>query len=145
VHIQGAYTASRRTYGAPPLHSELHAQGVAAERHRIARLMRREAIVACTERRFRWTATARAELPAAPDRLRRDFRAGALPRQRRGRKLLSHPQDRAGLPAALSHGRGGAVAIFKYIAAFYNLARRHSSNGYRSPDEHEAQYVVSRT
>ena len=56
-------------------------QGVAAGRHRIARLMRREGIVACTERRFRWTATARAELPAAPDRLRRDFTAAA-PNQR---------------------------------------------------------------
>jgi transposase InsO family protein len=36
-------------------------------------------------------------------------------------------------------------AIVDYIAAFYNRTRRHSSNGYRSPDEHEAQYVVSRT
>ena len=60
---------------------ELHAQGVAAGRHRIARLMRQAGIVACTERRFRWTATARAELPAAPDRLRRDFTAAA-PNQR---------------------------------------------------------------
>jgi putative transposase len=81
VHIQAAYTASRRTYGAPRIHHELHAQGVAAGRHRIARVMRREGIVACTERRFRWTATARAELPAAPDRLRRDFTAAA-PNQR---------------------------------------------------------------
>ena len=81
VHIQTAYTASRRTYGAPRIHRELHARGVAAGRHRIARLMRREGIVACTERRFRWTATARAELPAAPDRLRRDFTAAA-PNQR---------------------------------------------------------------
>ena len=53
VHIQAAYTASRRTYGAPRIHHELHAQGVAAGRHRIARLMRREGIVACTEHRFR--------------------------------------------------------------------------------------------
>ena len=53
VHIQAAYTASRRTYGAPRIHHELHAQGVTASRHRIARLMRREGIVACTERRFR--------------------------------------------------------------------------------------------
>jgi len=81
VHIQAAYTASRRTYGAPRIHHELQAQGVAAGRHRIARLMPREGIVACTERRFRWTATARAELPAAPDRLRRDFTASA-PNQR---------------------------------------------------------------
>ncbi len=70
-----------QSYGAPRIHRELQAQGVAAGRHRIARLMRREGIVACTERRFRWTATARAELPAAPDRLRRDFTAPA-PNQR---------------------------------------------------------------
>ena len=81
VHIQAAYTARRRTYGAPRIHQELQARGVAVGRHRIARLMRREGIVACTERRFRWTATARAELPAAPDRLRRDFTAAA-PNQR---------------------------------------------------------------
>jgi transposase InsO family protein len=81
VHIQAAYTASRRTYGAPRIHHELHAQGVPAGRPRIARLMRREGIVACTERRFRGTATARAELPAAPDRLCRDFTAAA-PNQR---------------------------------------------------------------
>ena len=37
------------------------------------------------------------------------------------------------------------LAIFEYIAAFYNRTRRHSSNDYRSPDEHEAHYVVSRT
>jgi transposase InsO family protein len=43
--------------------------------------MRREGIVASTERRFRWTATARTELPAAPDRLRRDFTAAAPDRR----------------------------------------------------------------
>ena len=81
VHIRTAHATSRRTYGAPRIHQELRAQGVATGRHRIARLMRREGIVACTERRFRWTATARAELPAAPDHLRRDFTAAA-PAQR---------------------------------------------------------------
>ncbi len=37
------------------------------------------------------------------------------------------------------------LAIFEYIAAFYNRTRRHSTNSYRPPDAHEAQYVVSRT
>ena len=37
------------------------------------------------------------------------------------------------------------LAIFEYIAAFHNRTRRHSNNGYRSPDEHEAHYAVSRT
>jgi putative transposase len=77
VHIRAAHTPSRQTYGAPRIHQDLQARGVACGRHRVARLMRQAAIVACTERRFRWTATARAELPAAPDRLRRDFHADA--------------------------------------------------------------------
>jgi putative transposase len=66
VHIQAAYTASRRTYGAPRIHHELRAQGVAAGRHRIARLMRREGIVACTERRFLGTATRRTSYRKVP-------------------------------------------------------------------------------
>jgi transposase InsO family protein len=37
------------------------------------------------------------------------------------------------------------LAIFDYIAAFYNRTRRHSHNGLRSPDEQEASYVVSST
>ena len=37
------------------------------------------------------------------------------------------------------------LAIFEYIAAFYNRTRRHSSNAYRSPDQQEAQYVISST
>jgi putative transposase len=37
------------------------------------------------------------------------------------------------------------LAIFEYIAAFYNRTRRHSSNDYRSPDQHEAAYAASRT
>jgi putative transposase len=241
VHIRTAHATSRRTYGAPRIHQELRAQGIAAGRHRIARLMRREGIVACTERRFRWTATARAELPAAPDRLRRDFTAAApnqrwvaditsvrtgqgwlhlaivldlyarrivgwamapildqqlatdalamaLADRRPAPGLLVHsdrggpylatrvPQQLAAHRAIASTSRPGRcldnavaesffhtlktelvyqhryrtreearLAIFEYIAAFYNRTRRHSTNGYRSPDEQEARYLVSRT
>jgi putative transposase len=239
VHIRTAHAASRRTYGAPRIHQDLRAHGVPAGRHRIARLMRREGIVACTERRFRWTATARAELPAAPDRLRRDFTAAAPDRrwvsditsvrtgqgwlhlavvldlyarrivgwamaplldqalahealamalaERRPRPGLVFHSDRGGpflslrvqqlvqrlglIPSTSRPGRcldnavaesffhtlktelvyqhryrtreEARLAIFEYIAAFYNRTRRHSSNGYRSPDDHEAQYAVS--
>jgi putative transposase len=239
VHIRAAHAASRRTYGAPRIHQELRAQGLPPGRHRIARLMRREGIVACTERRFRWTATARAELPTAPDRLRRNFTAEA-PDQRwvsditsvrtgqgwlhlavvldlYARRIvgwamaplldqrLAHEAlgmalaERQPAPGLLFHSdRGGPflslgvrdlarraglilstsrpgrcldnavaesffhtlktelvyqhryrtreeahLAIFEYIAAFYNRTRRHSTNGYRSPDEQEAQYAVS--
>lgn len=241
AHIRAAHAASRRTYGAPRIHQELQARGVPAGRHRIARLMRREGIIACTERRFRWTATARAELPAAPDRLRRDFTAMApdqrwvsditsvrtgqgwlhlaivldlyarrivgwamaplldqrlahealamaLLARRPAPGLLFHSDrggpfrslrlqqlaQRAGLSLSTSrpgHCLDNAVAesffhtlktelvyqhryrtreeahlaIFDYIAAFYNRTRRHSSNAYRSPDDQEAQYAVSGT
>jgi transposase InsO family protein len=37
------------------------------------------------------------------------------------------------------------LAIFDYIAAFYNRIRRHSSAGHRSPADHEARYAVSAT
>ena len=241
VHIRAAHLASRRTYGAPRIHHELRAQGIATGRHRIARLMRREGIVACTERHFRWTATARAELPAAPDRLRRDFTAAA-PNQRwvaditsvrtgqgwlhlavvldlyarrivgwatadsltqelvhralalalterRPRPGLIFHSDRGGqflslrvqqltqrYGLILSTSRPGRcldnavaesffhtlktelvyqhryrcredarLAIFDYIAAFYNRTRRHSHNGYRSPDAYEALYAPSST
>jgi len=77
VHIRAAYVRGRQAYGAPRVHQELVQQGIRCGRHRVARLMRREGIVACTERRFRWTATPRTELPAAPDHLQRDFTAAA--------------------------------------------------------------------
>ena len=240
VHIRAAYTASRRTYGAPRIWHGAPGAGRRVGRHRIARLMRQEGIVACTERRFRWTATARAELPAAPDRLRRDFTAAApnqrwvaditsvrtgqgwlhlaivldlyarrivgwamapvldqhlaadalamaladrrplpgllstptggavsrhpgaaaargsprdrqhqstrpLSRQRGGRELLPYPQDRTGLPAPLPHARGGAPGDLRVHRGLLQPLRRHSSNGYHSPDEHEAHHVRSRT
>jgi transposase InsO family protein len=47
----------------------------ACGRHRVARLMRYEGIVSRTQKHFRWTSTKRSELPAAPDRLKRCFRA----------------------------------------------------------------------
>jgi len=241
VHIRAAYARGRQAYGAPRIHQELVRQGVACGRHRVARLMRREGIVACTERRFRWTATPRAELPAAPDRLRRDFRADAPDRRwvsditsvRTGQgwlhlavvldlysrrvvgwamagtltqelvreALAMALADRRPAPGLLFHSdRGGQylaasvqrlveshglvpstsrpgrcldnavaesffhtlktelvyqhryrtreaarLAIFDYIAAFYNRTRRHSSVGYRSPEEHEAEYAVRGT
>ena len=239
VHIRAAYARGRRTYGAPRVHQDLIQQGIACGRHRVARLMRREGIVACTERRFRWTATPRTELPAAPNRLQREFWAPAPNRrwisditslrtgqgwlhlaivldlfsrrivgwamhatltQELAREALAmalanrHPapgllfhSDRGGqyLSASVqqlldAHGlvastnRPGScldnavaesffhtlktelvynhhyrtredarLAIFEYIAAFYNPTRRHSSVGYRSPEEHEALYAVT--
>jgi len=214
-------------------------QGIAAGRHRIARLMRCEGIVACTERRFRWTATPRSELPAAPNRLQREFTAPA-PNRRWVSDITSFPTgqgwlhlaivldlfsrrvvgwavhaaltqalvrealamalaERRPAPGLLFHSdRGGQylaasvqelldahgivastnrpatcldnavaesffhtlkteliyhhhyrtreearLAIFDYIATFYNRTRLHSSVGYRSPDHHELASAVT--
>jgi transposase InsO family protein len=203
--------------------------------------MREAGIVACTERRFRWTATARAELPAPPDQLRRDFTATA-PDQRwvsditsirtgqgwlhlavvldlYARRLVGWAmapvldqhlayealamalQSRQPAPGLLFHSdRGGAflawrvqhlaqqagvrlstsrpgrcldnavaesffhtlktelvyqhryhtreearMAVFEYIVAFYNRVRRHSRNGYRSPEQQEMLYAATGT
>jgi len=239
VHIRAAYERGRRTYGAPRIHQALVQQGIAAGRHRIARLMRCEGIVACTERRFRWTATPRSELPAAPNRLQREFTAPApnrrwvsditsfrtgqgwlhlaivldlfsrrvvgwavhaaltqalvrealamaLAERRPAPGLLFH-SDRGGQYLAASvqelldaHGivastnrpatcldnavaesffhtlkteliyhhhyrtrEEARLAIFDYIATFYNRTRLHSSVGYRSPDHHELASAVT--
>jgi putative transposase len=239
VHIRAAYQRGRQAYGAPRVHQELVQQGIPCGRHRVARLMRREGIVACTERHFRWTATPRAELPAAPDRLQRAFWAPApncrwvsditsvrtgqgwlhlaivldlfsrrivgwamhatLSQELVREALAMALAERRPLPGLLFHSdRGGQylsatvqelldahgsvastsrpgacldnavaesffhslktecvyhhryrtreearLAIFDYIAAFYNRIRRHSSIGYRSPEEHEAAYAVA--
>jgi putative transposase len=239
VHVRAAYARGRQAYGAPRVHQELMQQGIPGGRHRIARLMRREGIVACTERRFRWTATPRTELPAAPDHLQRDFTAVAPNRRwvsditsvRTGQgwlhlaivldlfsrrivgwamhatlsqelvreALVMALTDRQPAPGLLFHSdRGGQylsttvqglldihgavastsrpgacldnavaesffhslktelvyhqryptreaarLAIFDYIAAFYNRTRRHSSVGYRSPEDHEAVCAVT--
>jgi transposase InsO family protein len=238
VHIRAAYARGRQAYGAPRIHQELVQQGIPCGRHRVARLMRREGIVACTERRFRWTSTPRGELPAAPDHLRRDFTAAAPNRrwvsditsvrtgqgwlhlaivldlfsrrvvgwamhatlsqalvrdalamafrERRPMAGLLVHSDRGGqyLSATVqglldAHGavpstsRPGAcldnavaesffhtlktelvyhqryptreaarLAIFDYIAAFYNRTRRHSSVGYHSPEDYEVLTAV---
>jgi transposase InsO family protein len=75
VRIREAYETGRRAYGSPRVYRELLGAGVPCGRHRIARLMRLEGIVACTAKRFRWTANKRDEIPAAPNLLQRRFHA----------------------------------------------------------------------
>ena len=48
--IRTLHAASRKTYGAPRLHAELKADGVAIGKRRVARLMGATGFVALTER-----------------------------------------------------------------------------------------------
>ena len=69
------HSRSRGTYGAPRIHAELAAEGVAVGRKRVARLMR-QARIQGVHRRHKVTTTRRnpAET-AAPDLVRREFTA----------------------------------------------------------------------
>ncbi len=68
---------SRATYGAPRIHAELAATGTACGRKRVARLMRTANIVGCHRRRSTITTVRESSAPVAPDRVDRQFVAGA--------------------------------------------------------------------
>jgi putative transposase len=73
--VQVIHQQSRGTYGCPRIHAELVAHGVQIGHNRVARLMRQNSIRGVSRRR--WTTTTvrdRAAL-AAPDLVKRDFRA----------------------------------------------------------------------
>jgi len=72
--IKTIYTASRDTYGAPRIHAELAAQGVACCRNTVAKLMRQAKIIPKAIRRFRVTTDSR-NTKASPNLLDRVFQA----------------------------------------------------------------------
>lgn len=77
--IRDIHAASRGTYGAPRVHAELRAGGVAVSRKRVARLMRAAELVGVHRRRRRRPAPRPAPRASttAPDLVRRAFRATA--------------------------------------------------------------------
>jgi len=74
IKIRQAHLASRQSYGAPRVHAELCAQGVAGCRNTVAKLMRREHIVPRSIRKFRVTTDSRNTKAVSPDRIRRRFK-----------------------------------------------------------------------
>ena len=74
IKIRQAHVASRQSYGAPRVHAELAAQGVACCRNTVARLMRQEHIVPRAIRRFRVTTDSRNTKDVSPNRVRRRFK-----------------------------------------------------------------------
>jgi transposase InsO family protein len=73
--IRSAHATSRQTYGAPRVHAELKAQGVACSKNTVAKLMRRERIRSKRSRKFVVRTTdSRHPHPIAPNRLNREFK-----------------------------------------------------------------------
>jgi len=73
--IREAHAVSRGTYGAPRVHAELTATGIACGRKRVARLMRAAGIAGVHRRRYHATTVRDPGATPAPDLLHRDFRA----------------------------------------------------------------------
>lgn len=73
IKIREAHVASRQSYGAPRVHAELAAQGVACCRNTVAKLMRREQIIPRAIRRFRVTTNSRNTKEVSPNLIRRHF------------------------------------------------------------------------
>ena len=73
VQIREIHRVSRGTYGAPRIHAELSAQGIAVSRKRVARLMREASLEGASRRRQFGTTVRSAEHRQAPDLVERNF------------------------------------------------------------------------
>lgn len=73
AHIRAHFSASNGTYGSPRMHAELHEEGLAAGRHRVARLMRDNGLKANQKRRFKRTTDSHHTGSVAPNLLDQDF------------------------------------------------------------------------
>src|SRR5947199_460214 len=76
--IRAVHRESRGIYGSPRVYRALRSAGYAIGKHRVARLMQLEGLRGRAARRFRFIATRRSpDLPAAPNRIARNFTAEA--------------------------------------------------------------------
>ncbi|MGB8149925.1 MAG: IS3 family transposase [Candidatus Cybelea sp.] len=83
AHIRSAFALSNATYGSPRMTRELRDDGITIGRHRVARLMRENALQARQRRRFKRTTDSLHAFPVAPNLLNQDFNA-AGPNQKWG-------------------------------------------------------------
>jgi putative transposase len=73
LEIRAVHRESHQRYGAPKIHAELNAQGIACGRHRVARLMRADQLRGRQPRAFRVTTRSTHVYPVAPNLLARRF------------------------------------------------------------------------
>ena len=77
AHIRTAFALSNGAYGSPRMHRELVDDGHGIGRHRTARLMRDNKLVARQKRRFKRTTDSAHAWPVAPNLVAQDFTADA--------------------------------------------------------------------
>jgi putative transposase len=81
AHIRTAFALSNGTYGSPRMHRDLVDEGHEIGRHRTARLMRENRLVARQKRRFKRTTDSEHAWPVAPNLVAQDFTAEAPDRK----------------------------------------------------------------
>ena len=75
AHIRTAVALSNGTYGSPRMHRDLVDESHAIGRHRTARLMRPNQLIARQKRRFKRTMDSEHAWPVAPNLIAQDFAA----------------------------------------------------------------------
>ncbi|MFZ1661010.1 MAG: IS3 family transposase [Paracoccaceae bacterium] len=75
AHIRTAFALSNGTYGSPRMHRDLVDEGHEIGRHRTARLMRQNQLIARQKRRFKRTTDSEHAWPVAPNLIAQDFAA----------------------------------------------------------------------
>lgn len=75
AHIRSQFSLSHETYGSPRMTVELHEDGIAVGRYRVARLMRENGLKALQKRLFKKTTDSAHGGPVAPNMLDQDFAA----------------------------------------------------------------------
>jgi hypothetical protein len=73
AHIRTAFALSNGTYGSPRMHRDLVDESHAIGRHRTARLMRENQLIARPRRRFKRTTDSEHAWPVAPNLVAQDF------------------------------------------------------------------------
>ena len=75
AHVRTAFALSNGSYGSPRMHRDLIDDGHEIGRHRVARLMRQNGLVARQKRRFKRTTDSEHAWPVAPNLFDQDFAA----------------------------------------------------------------------
>ena len=73
MDIRRVYKVSRGSYGSPRITKDLKKQGIICGKHRVARLMQKNGIVAKTKRKFKATTNSKHNFPVAENLVNQNF------------------------------------------------------------------------